>query len=295
MTKDRAQVFIVDDSFPKLEEFVDREVFEKPIKKDDLLFLANNGQWSGEASLRQLIFDLLGHDHVKTEKIEVIGYNRPEICLSDLTNNRPDVIIYDWEYGDPFAQSSDWLFDLLGRTEAFIFVYSAVQASTIPPYLNKERFNEFAHRFQLFAKGEISNSVFTSEDFIYQYILSRVEKNNVIKIRDIEVKFQSNGYLETPSDILYLQSIFGRATLLELIRKHRNEISAESVEEMLQGIEGHLWFNPDKGFLISQDSPLIAKKFQANVEMSYLEALQRFGLPKLTEVVEVGFASTATI
>lgn len=287
--RNRTQVFIIDDSLPKLEEFIEKRIYEKAIKKDDLLFLANKGNWSGEGSLRQLIMDLLDHDYVKTDRIEVLAYNHPEICLSELSNNRPEVVIYDWEYGDPFTQSSDWLLDILRKTEAFIFVYSATRDS-VPPYLNKKQFDEFANRFQLFAKGNSTNSVFTSEDFLYQYILSLISNSNVIKIQGIDVKFETNGYLKEPADILYLESILGRAALLERIQQNHNEISEESVERMLGSLDGHMLLNGEKGVLIAADSSLLVDKFRPSVEISYLEALRTFGLIKLKEAIEIGFA-----
>lgn len=287
--KNRAQVFIIDDSLPKLEEFIEKRIYEKAIKKDDLLSLANQGNWSGEGSLKQLILDLLTHEYVKTGRIEILGYNHPEICLSELSNKRPDVVIYDWEYGDPFTQSSGWLLDILRKTEAFIFVYSAIRDS-VPPYLNKKEFDGFANRFQLFAKGNSTNSVFTSEDFLYQYILSLIDKSNVIKIQGIDVKFETSGYLKDPTDILHLESVLGRASLLEQIRNNKNEISEASIEKMVDSVHGHVLLSREKGVLITADSHLLIDKFKPSMEISYVDALKEFGLMKLKEVVEIGFA-----
>ncbi|SRR6266446_5537017 len=290
--KKKTRVFILDDSFPKPQEFIDQKIYERAIGKDELSYLTKNVDWGAEWNLRQLLVDLLNNDYVKSGQIEVCGYLNPAICLADLDRRRaPDVIVYDWEYeANSYANSETWLLELLGENPmAFVFVYTGVK-NDVPPHLSKKVFDKFASRFQLFAKGDTNNSVFSSEDFLYQYIVSRVEKNNTIKLQGIDVKFEQSGYLTTPSDILHLEKILGRANLLKQIELNENRISAESVEKMIGETDGSFWFNPDKGFLVTRDSPLLAERLRAKVEISYLEILKKFGLLKLKEVMEIGFA-----
>lgn len=291
MTK-KTRVFILDDSFPKPQKFIEQKTYERAIGNQQLSYLTSKCDWGAEWNLRRLTTDLLASEHVKSGRIEVSGYVSPAICLADLDRRRlPDVIIYDWEYeGNPYTNSETWLLELLGEVQkAFVFVYTTIK-NDVPPHLSKTVFDKFAARFQLFAKGETNNSVFSSEDFIYQYIISRVEKNNTIKVQGIDVRFESSGYLETPSDIQHLETVLGRANLLNQIRLAENTISAESVEKMITDVGGALWFNPEKGFLVTRDSPLLAKRLRAKVEISYLEILKKFGLLKLKEAMEVGFA-----
>jgi hypothetical protein len=230
---------------------------------------------------------------VKSGQIEIYGYLNPAICLAELNRKRlPDVIVYDWEYeGNSYVKSETWLLEILGEIpNAFIFVYTTVK-NDVPPHLKKRVFDKFAHRFQLLAKGDSNNSVFTSEDFLYQYIVSRVEKNNTIKLQGIDVKFEASGYLTTPADILHLETILGRAELLSQIKKSHNKISKKSVEQIVATLDGTLLLNQQKGFLVTSDSPLLAQRLKARIEISYLEALRQFGLVKLKEVVETGFTT----
>jgi hypothetical protein len=290
--KKKIRVFILDDSFPKPKKFINDRIYERAIGAQELSYLARNCDWGAEWNLRKLTNDLLANEYVKSGRIELGGYLNPAICLAELDRRRlPDVVVYDWEYeANAYTKSETWLLELLGEIpKAFIFVYTGVK-NDVPPHLSKRVFDKFAPRFQLFAKGESNNSVFTSEDFIYQYIVSRVEKNNTIKLQGIDVKFEPSGYLATPSDILHLETILGRANLLRQIELNKNTVSAESVEKMITDAGGVLWFNPDKGFLVTRDSPLLAERLRASVEISYVEILKKFGLLKLKEAMEVGFA-----
>ena len=291
MGKKKNRIAILDDSFPKPQKFIEEKTYERPLGERELSYLVRRCEWGAEWNLQKLTSDLLASKYVKASKIELSGYLSPEICLAELDKRRlPDVIIYDWEYeANSYTKSETWLLELLGEVpKAFIFVYTGVK-NDVPPHLSKPVFDKFAERFQLFAKGESENSVFTSEDFIYQYIVSRVEKNATIKLQGIDVKFQPSGYLATPSDILYLETILGRANLLKQIELNKRTISATSVEKIIGDAGGTVWFNPDKGFIVTRDSPLLADRLRATVEMSYVEILKKFGLLKLKEAMELGF------
>lgn len=52
--------------------------------------------------------------------------------------------------------------------------------------------------------------------------------------------------------------------------------------------------NQEKGFLVTPDSELFIKRLAPDDEISYVDALKRFGLTKLTEAIEVGFARVRT-
>ncbi|HEU4712928.1 MAG TPA: hypothetical protein VFS76_15240 [Pyrinomonadaceae bacterium] len=292
--KNKIRVSILDDSLPKREDAVEQDLFRTGIDQEELLVLAEKGSWIGELPLQQLLFSLLKHEYVRTGLLEVVGYTNPEQILSDIDAHPPNVVIYDWEYGTHSpSESENWLLELLEATaqfDAFIFVYSKVPSKApevIPAILNSKKFDEFAPRFQLFEKGN-SNSIFTAEDFIYQYILTRVSKSNIIKVHGIDVTFKENGYLENPKGIFFLEAILGRAALLEKLRLIK-EISNESVEKMMEGIGGHMLINRETGYLIAADFPL-AGQSPPKEEISYLKALRDFGLEAITEAVETGFA-----
>jgi hypothetical protein len=286
--KNKIRVFILDDRLPKPQEFVERSIFNAPISQDNLKYLVQHGQWTDEPNLKRLLSDVLSHEYTTQGFITVSGYTNPEICLSHLSKKHmPHVIIYDWEYENQTKDSGPWLLEILQMTKAFVFVYSGVRNS-VPPTLNKKEFDPFAERFQLFAKGSSADSVFTSEEFLYQYILSLVSNNNVIKVGGLSVEFESSGYLSSPTDILHLEAILGRASLLNLIEQNRNKITASSVEKMMESINGQLLLSRDKGVLISQGFPLFDKA--AAEEISYLVALREFGLGKIEEALKTGFA-----
>lgn len=236
--KNRIRVFVLDDRIPRLAEFVERRVFNGPISQEDLRYLLKHGKWTGEESLKKLLTDLVHHEYTSDGSLTLSTFTNPEICLRDLSpKHLPHVIIFDWEYDNHTQQSGPWLLEILRRTHSFIFVYSGVR-NIIPPTLNKKEFDKYSKRFQLFQKGETEDSVFSSEEFIYQYILSRIDKNNIIHVGGLDVRFEANGYLKTPTDILYLEAVLGRAELLEQIQKNQNAITEKSVEKFVNSLRG---------------------------------------------------------
>jgi hypothetical protein len=286
--KNKIRVFILDDRLPKPQEFVERSIFNAPISQSNLKYLVQHGKWTDEPNLKRLLSDVLSHEYTTQGFITLSGYTNPEICISNLSKKHmPHVIVYDWEYENQTKQSGPWLLEILEMTKAFVFVYSGVRNS-VPPTLNKREFDPFAKRFQFFAKGSSTDSVFTSEEFLYQYILSLVSNNNVIKVGGLSVEFESSGYLSSPTDILHLEAILGRASLLNLIEENRNKITAKSVEKMIESINGRMLLSREKGVLVSPGFSLFNKA--AAEEISYLVALKEFGLGKLEEALQTGFA-----
>ncbi|MBK6989648.1 MAG: hypothetical protein IPH33_16270 [Bacteroidetes bacterium] len=106
------------------------------------------------------------------------------------------------------TESQSLLLEILNSTQSFVFVYSKVR-NEIPQFLNKEIFNPFAKRLQLFLKGSTTHSVFSSEEFILQYILGKITDNVQIKIQGFDVLLNQM-LLKKASDILYLERIVGK-------------------------------------------------------------------------------------
>lgn len=282
-------LFIIDDDIPMPLEFIAQSVDQSKITAEQLK-TAVTSQWKGDHNLRKLISDLTDSEAAKLGSLEIFGFRHPELAIQEIGEGLvPDVIIYDWEYGsESYQKSKEWLLDLLQTTNAFIFVYSDNKYK-LPPFLNKEEFTEFAPRFQLFLKGNATDYVFSSEDFLYQYILSRINKNTNIKIQSVDVKFESNGYLKEPADILYLESIFGREKLLEEIGKVGNKISEKSIETMVEDIHGELLFNRERGFLVDPNNQAFVETFKPTEKISFQQVLREFGLESLREVCDIGF------
>ena len=283
-------LFILDDNIYKSQEFVDKSLYDTKIDGKLLLELTDSFEWKGQHNLQLLTSDILKSKHSESGDITTYGFTHPSICLDEIDNGlKPDVIIFDWEYGsESNRESSNWLTEILNTTDAFIFVYSQVR-DEIPPFLNRQEFNRHANRFQLFLKGEEGDAIFSSEEFIFQYILSRVSNTNQIKLHGLNITFNENGYLKDPTDILYLENIFGRTYLINQLKDKNLLITNESIENIVENAKGKLLFDEKQNFLITPDSTLLIAKFRPQQELSYLEALKKYGLPKLKEVLEIGF------
>ncbi len=290
MTAYKITLFILDDNIPKTPEYVDQSLYDGKLDAASLLHLVNSDEWKGEHNLKELTTFILNSEHAKSGELEVCGFTHPSLCLDAIDEGLlPNIIIYDWEYGsETNKESSNWLIEILNSTESFVFVYSMVR-NEIPPFLNKADFDEYSSRFQLFLKGDTGSSVFTSEEFIYQYIVSQITKSNNIKIQGFNITFQENGYLDNPSDILYLERILGRLALREKLAKGINTISNETIEELLEDISIRIYHDDNKNLLVTSDFKLV-KKIMPSKELSAIEVLRNYGLVALKEVLEIGVA-----
>ena len=285
-------VFILDDNIYKSQEFVDKSIYDSKIESKLLLQLTDSFEWKGQHNLQKLTSDILKSKHSQSNNIITYGFNHPSICLDSIDNGlKPDVIVFDWEYGsESNKESSNWLTEILSiAPNAFIFVYSQVR-DAIPPFLNKQEFDKHAKRFQLFLKGDAENSIFTSEEFIFQYILSRVSNNNEVKLQGYKINFNKNGYLKDPTDILHLEKILGRNFLIEKFKNNDFSITDNSIEQLMENYNGKMLFESSKKLLITPDSKLLIEKFKPKEELSFADVLKIFGLSKLKEVIEAGIA-----
>jgi len=281
-------LFILDDNIYKSQDFVEKSIYDSKINSELLLQLTNNYEWKGQHNLQELTSSILKSNHAQLGNIITYGFTHPSICLDAIDSGlKPNVVIFDWEYGsESNKESSNWLMEILNLTNSFIFVYSMVR-NEIPPFLNKQEFDKHADHFQLFLKGDDKESIFSSEEFILQYVLSRVSRSNQIKLSGLQIDFNENGYLKNPTDILYLEKIFGRNFIIEQL-KGKNVISNEAIESLIEKAKGKLLFDSKRNYLITPDSTLFIEKFKPDVEISYLEALKKYGLTVLKEALEVG-------
>lgn len=284
-------IFLIDDEFPKISEFTSASIYDSAIHSDNLYHLAITQTWKGLQSLQQLIKDIVTSNPFKENHIQLTGYTKPTQCLTDIENGiKPDILIYDWEYGMPNpTESQEWLLDILSKTDAFVFVYSKVR-DQLPPFLNKKVFDVYADRFQLFLKGSSTHSIFSSEEFILQFILGKVSDTGKIKIQGFDIEFTSNDFLKKASDILYLERILGRMYLLEAFKKYQFDLNNETVENLLNDSNGILLFNEAKGLLISPDEKTLIEKFKPLQEISYSKVAKQYTIYKLEEALEKGIA-----
>lgn len=289
--ENKLNIFILDDNIPKTPENVEKSVYDKKIDSQTLLQLAKEVKWVGNYNLQQITRYLFESVHFVNGSLNVYGFIHPLICLNEIESGfNPDILIYDWEYGtESNLDRSKWLIEILKSTNAFIFVYSAFR-DEIPPYLNKKEFDEHSSRFQLFLKGDIESYIYSSEEFIFQYIVSRLSKSNKLKIHGVEVSFTENGYLKNPSDILHLEKILGRTLLIKKLEESKYTISTASIEKILEDIKENILFDSKRNLLITSDSTLLIQKFKPEIQLSFSVALKKFGLDKMKEVLEVGIA-----
>jgi hypothetical protein len=284
-------VFLLDDEFPKIKEFVADDIYSKAINADNLYHLALNENWKSLNYLQQLIKDIITSDEFKIGLINLSGYSDPELALQDIESGiMPDILIYDWQYGAEINHNNSqrWLLEILAKTDAFVFVYSLVEPS-LPEFLNKEQFAKYLDRFQLFLKGRKTPQSFSSEEFIFQYIISAASKKSKIQIDGVRIEFTSNDYLSTASDILYLQRILGNKYVLDHLNDVDFSVDTSSVEKMLNDFNGVIYFNKEKGYLLSTENGLLqGKEIEGIEEITYLDVVKKFSLLCLVEVLERG-------
>ena len=294
MASNTLTLFILDDNIPKIPEYVEKSLYDGKLDSTSLRYLVDSAGWTGQHNLKELTSFILDSEHSKSGELDVYGFTHPSLCLDEIDEGLlPDVIIYDWEYGgETNKESSNWLMEILNSTRAFVFVYSMVR-NEIPPFLNKADFDEHSSRFQLFLKGDTGSSVFTSEEFIHQYVVSQITKSNNIKIQGYDINFQENGYLENPSDILYVERILGRLALSEKLKEGISTISNESIEQLFEDVNIKIYYDAKKGRLVTSDFSIVAKKMEITKELSAIEILKEHGLVTLKELLEIGIAKVS--
>lgn len=282
---------MIDDEFPTNAEFIEKEVYNRAISADELYHLSISEYWGALHFLQELIKNIVVSTPCKNGLINLTGYKNPTIALDTIQQGvLPDVIIYDWEYGMPNpVESQTLLLDILNSTQAFVFVYSKVR-DEIPQFLNKQAFNPYAKRLQLFLKGSTTHSVFSSEEFILQYILGKITDNVQIKIQGFDVAFEPNAFLKKASDILYLERIVGKMYLLEELKKIQFDINNYTIENLLNESHGFVFFNKEKGLLISPDEAAIIHGVDSLIKLPYSEVVKNYSIFKLEETLEKGTA-----
>ncbi|MFP2994832.1 hypothetical protein ABN763_02930 [Spongiivirga sp. MCCC 1A20706] len=276
-------IALIDDSFPEKGDSV--------INSDRLSQLINlsDSEWKSEVNLKSLVVKLINTDIFKNGDIQIFGFTHPGILLNKIEEDsfKPDVVIYDWEYSIGSGDSGENLLEILSRTDTFTFVYSSF-FDAIPPTLNKKEFDKYASQIQLLEKGERISSIFSSEQFIIQYVLGLFSKSNVIEIASHEIKFNPSGYLEDASDILYLESVLGKAFLIQNLDKLEYEISKEKIEQLFSMVEEPLFLDRNKENLLSESNELNEKNYGPLHQISYSDALKLVGVKGINQVLNSG-------
>lgn len=286
--KSSINVFIIDDDIPKPPEFTEASVYDKVISSKNLHKLVNSYVWKGLQPLQNLVRNLFESASFKNRQINISAYIHPEQVFDDIEKGKkPDVVVFDWEYGsnNPIA-SQNWLIDLLSSTDAFIFVYSHVRDS-IPIFLNKRKFDDYSSRFQLFLKGSSNNSIFSSEDFIYQYIIGRIENDPVILIDNKMITINQNGYIKHPTDILFIENIIGFQKLKSKL-SNISQLNDETIESFLSDYSEMIYTVNEKRMFIMCDAEIFVNKYKPVEKISLKDVLTKIGIIKFKDLVEFG-------
>jgi len=249
-------------------------------------------EWHSQVNLKTLIEKLMLTDRYKNKKIIISGVTHPSILLNKIEEDKfsPDVIVYDWEYEMESDESGSNLLEILKTTKSFVFVYSSF-FDAIPPTLHKKEFDAFANRIQLLSKGDRQSSIFSSEEFIIQYILGLFSKDNTIQLSNHTVKFNSSGYLEEASDILYLEAVLGKDFILSNLDKVHFEISKENIENLFALVKDKLFVSKDGKYVIADANDLMKEKYGPLDEISYKDVLKMIGIKGIDKLLQGGILS----
>jgi hypothetical protein len=287
-------VFIIDDDFPKSDEFRSKGVYNSAISMEDLYHLAvNNNEWQHLSYLQQLIKDIYTSESRLRGEINLIGFSTPTQALKEIESGiLPNVVIYDWEYLNSPAyskNSTEWLLKILVVPNVFVFVYSNLKQQ-LPKYLNHSSFNSHFSSFQLFSKkGEQIPSSFKAEEFIFQHIIGLATDRGEIKINGINIEFTKNSYLKSASEILYLQRILGSEYVLDELSKIEFRVNELGVEKILNDSKKYLLFSEKKNILLNPSENKNIEELEPLIELSYAEVIKRFSLDVLEDTLERGF------
>jgi len=284
-------VFLLDDEFPKIPDFIKDDKYSKAMGADDLYHLALNEDWKNLSYLQQLIKDIRTSNEFASGDILLSGYSHPEIALQDIDDGLlPNIVIYDWQYDAQInhQNSKKWLLEILEKTSAFVFIYSYIEPQ-ISVLLNTPIFNNYRNRFQLFLKGGNIPQSFSSEEFIYQFIVNSVSNQVAISINGIKIDFKSNNYLANASDILYLQRILGSKYFLDELTKIDFEVNEAGIEKILNDFDQFIYYDSGRKILINpkelEDSTVI-KNYS---KMTFADVIKNFSLDILEDTLDRGF------
>ena len=279
-------VVLVDDSFP-------HKSFERiPSNKLQELIKLPDSQWKSEVNLKKLTQKILALDLFKNGSIELLAYVHPELLLNDIIDEatKPDVIVYDWEYNSKSEDSGSILAEILEKTDSYAFVYSSF-FDAVPPVLNQQKYDEVADRFYLLQKGDRHSSIFSAEEKIIQHIHELFENQTTVEFSNHKIRFTPSEYIDKPSEINLLESVFEKGFLLQNLEKIDYAISKESIERLFKLVDDCLFLSSDKKNILSENSELMTEKYGPLTPINYLEALQSLGLKGLDIALHSGIKS----
>lgn len=285
-------IAIIDDKLPTTAEgfssLIDSEIIDEPYIKNTL---QENVQWD-DASLKSLVTMLIESPYLEEGKISVKWAYHPSLCVNAVIskNYSPDLIVFDWEYSvnQNLDRVISSLKELAERTHAFIFIYSNL-AQRVPVELFKNHLDKYSDRLQVLKKGG-EDFIFSSEEFIYQYIANILDDNPIVSVHGIKIQFDKSGKLKDTRDILYLESIIGKSNLLKRLEAGNGDFTDSSVAEILDSMHQAVYATENNEYFFNEPSGIVEENYGAIHEASLSSAFKILGLKKLKELLERGVA-----
>lgn len=280
------QIAIIDDKLPY---DINSDASDKPFQSYKIEEWLNVKDWGEEVHLKTLIDRIVTSDLYKHKEIELIGFLYPAALLKYISGNKePSLIIFDWEYQTRNQDTKKQLVEIINKTKtSFIFVYTA-EANKIWQLLIGEVIERNLNRLQLLLKGDSNLSLFTSEDNIMQFIISQFKKAYEFNMGKNSVRFEENKFLNSPADILRLESILGREYLLKKLKESNFEISDRTIDNIFNAVEIKLFLSNDNKYLLDSNVESVIKKYGPLSELTLLDALSKFGINIIDKVLERG-------
>ena len=285
-------IAIIDDRLPRTAEgfynIVDYEIIDEAYIKNTL---RDNVKWD-DLSLKSLVQMLFESPYLKEGRISVKWAYHPSFCLNAVIKNNyaPDLIIFDWEYD--VSQNLETVIanlkELADRTTGLIFIYSNL-AQRVPVELFKNHLDKYSNKLQVLKKGG-EDFIFSSEEFIYQYIANILDDNPKVPVHGIEIQFDKSGKLENTKDILYLESIIGKSNLLKKLELINNNFNDQSVVAILDSMNQSVYATENNEYFFNEPPQTIEEKYGAIHQTSLSSAFKVLGLKKLMELLERGVA-----
>ncbi|HYV93578.1 MAG TPA: hypothetical protein VE978_17520 [Chitinophagales bacterium] len=292
MTKGKYNIVIIDDMLPKTGEgFFKIKDFEL-INEDYIIkTLKENVKWTDD-SLKSLTKMFLSSPYFKEKKIALKWAYHPSFCLSAVKAKTylPDLIVFDWEYN--VMQNLEIIIsnltELIEESKAFIFIYSNL-AQRIPIELFKHKLDKYSNQLQVLKKGG-EDFIFSSEEFIYQYVANLLDNNPTVSTHGNKIHFNKTGKLENTKDILYLESIIGKSKLIKELENIGGVFDEKKISEILDRSPLTVYATKDKKYFFNETSDLKEKEFDGIHQVVLSEAFKILGLKKLKDLLERGIA-----
>ena len=293
------RIAIIDDKLPY---DINKDAPNKPFSSTKLKEWLKKANWGEEADLKKLLERILDSDLYNHKELDIIGSSSPSALLNHLSESTQPIhlIIFDWEYQTRNQDTKKQLVEIIKQTNAFIFVYTAL-ANTIWQLLIKEVpqentttseniFEKNIKRIQLLKKGDTQMSLFSAEDLIMQYIISQFKKAYEFSMGEHSIRFEENKFLDSPSEILVLETILGKNSLLKKLEKANFEISNNTVESIFSDVKFKFYLSKDEKYLMESNIENNKKQYGPLKEFTFLEAISKFGIEIIDKTLVRGIA-----